>query len=90
MLYTYKAEFKTIYSELLTADNIALTKAAANGGWRKRIIDRGKTVSASLFDISQLLSCVCGLVVKLLPPMGAQFRRSLVAQAILDQQNSVW
>lgn len=86
----YHAHFKAINLELCGASNDTLAEIAGNGGWRKSILDSGKATPASIFDIVTRLSFLCSLIIEILPPVGAGFRRALVAQFILDQKAVAW
>lgn len=86
----YTKELRAIYAELSHADATELQKLASRGGWRKWGIESGKTSPSSVFDLKKIVSCVLSRLLGWLPPMGDDYRRSVVAQAILDCKASAW
>lgn len=86
----YHLQWKITFEELAVFDTAALERIAASGGWRKALIEEGKIASTSAFDLRRLLFRLCAASIRVLPPLGKDFRRSLVAQSILDDKSSAW
>lgn len=86
----YSNQFKKIVEELSGTDHNDLLRIAAAGGWRKRFLDKGRAKPSSMFDLLTFATCAVAGVISLLPPFGNAFRRSLVAQDILDRKGMAW
>ena len=86
----FNREIQALYAELLHSDPVRLKQLASGGGWRKRALESADITSLSLRDPQGILRCILSCLVDWLPPVGDSYRRSRVAQAILDGRASAW
>ncbi len=86
----YADHFCQLYQELGRETNDALCRFAHQGGWRKRILDASRSDTGQGFNLAAVVRFSFATFVKILPPLGGEFRRSLTAQAILDNKAVPW
>ena len=86
----YVNHFNELSTQLSGEGTARLVEIATAGGWRKRLIDSGRPGSDVTHYFPQVFNDLLSVLVRLLPPVGVSFRRSLVAQRILDQKAANW
>ncbi|MBX7143949.1 MAG: hypothetical protein K1X79_05815 [Oligoflexia bacterium] len=86
----FSRELQVLYTELSHAEPAELKHLASMGGWRKMTIDAGQDCPASILDMRGIACYVFAYILDCLPPIGDNYRRSRVAQAILDSRSAMW